>query len=74
MTFENKRNFTRQHFELKKSSLKVDVRTLFDRTEYEVSYEHIDYKRKIQVIFNHGLLVSSIFAFAIGLLLALASS
>ena len=72
MTFENKRNFTRQYFELKKSSLKVDLRTLFDRTEYEISYEHIDYKRKIQVIFNHGLLVSGIFAFAIGLLLVLA--
>lgn len=72
MTFENRRYFTKQKFDLKKSTLKVDVKTLFDYTEYEISYEHIDFKRKIQIIFNHGLFVSSLFAFAIGLLLAFA--
>lgn len=72
MTFENRRRFTKQVFELKKSTLKVDIRDLFERTEYEISYEHVDFKKKIQVIFNHGLLVASFFAFAIGLLLAFA--
>lgn len=72
MNFENRRNFTRQNFELKKSTLKVDVKNLFDQTEYEISLEHIDYKRKVQVIFNHGLLVASFFALAIGLLLMFA--
>ncbi len=74
MTFENKRYFTKQHFEIKKSTLKVDIRNLFERTEYEISLEQIDYKRKIQVVFNHGLLVSSLFCFAIGLLLAFAAN
>lgn len=74
MTFENRRYFTRQNFELKITSLKVDVKTLFDRTEYDISYEHIDHRRKIQVIFNQGLFVSGIFAFAIGVLFALAAN
>lgn len=72
MTFENRRRFTKQKFELKKSTLKVDIRDLFERTEYEISYEHIDFKKKVQEIFNHGLLVASLFAFAIGLLLVFA--
>jgi hypothetical protein len=72
MTFVNRRRFTKQQFELKRSTLKVDISDLFERTEYEISYENIDFKKKVQVIFNHGLLVASLFAFAIGLLLAFA--
>jgi uncharacterized membrane protein (Fun14 family) len=74
MIFENRRYFKIQKFELKKSIMKVNLKTLFDRAEYDISYEHIDYKKKIEVIFNHGLFVSSFFAFAIGIIAAFAQN
>ena len=72
MTFENKRLFKRQHFELGKSNLRIEIKNLFDQLEYQISLEHIDYKRKVEVIFNHGLFVASLFSLAIGLLLEFA--
>jgi hypothetical protein len=72
MTFENRRLFKRQYFQLEMSTLKVEIRNLFDQVEYQISLEHIDYKRRVEVIFNHGLFVASLFALVIGLLLEFA--
>lgn len=74
MTFENRRYLTKQQFEIGKSALKVDISSLFDRTEYEVSLEQIDFKRRVQVLFPHGLFVSGLFTLAVGLLLFFAES
>lgn len=68
MAFINRRYFTKQVFEIQKSCLKVDVKNIFDAIEYEISYEQINNKKKIQTIVNHGLLITGFFFFVFGLL------
>lgn len=68
MTFNNTRYFTRQTFELQNSSLKVERKNLFDAIEYEVSFEQIDNKKKIETKTNNSLLITGVFFFAFGLL------
>ena len=69
MIYKNRHLFTSQEFEIQKSSLKVDIKNLFDAIEYEISFEHIDNRKKIQTSINHGLLIISVFLFLIGILL-----
>jgi hypothetical protein len=56
MIFKKRRYFTKQTFEIKKSSLKVEVKGLFDAIEYEISHEQIDNKKTVQTSINHGFL------------------
>ena len=57
MTFINRKSFTKRIFELGESRVKINETTLFDASEYEISVEHIDNKKKIEVVFNQGLFV-----------------
>jgi len=68
MTFENSRYFTSQHFEIKKSTLEVDIKSLFGSIEYAIPLEQIENKRNVRVMLNPGLLTSCLFCFVIGLL------
>lgn len=68
MTFNNTRYFTKQTFELQNSSLKVERKNLFDAIEYEVSFEQIDNKKKIETKTNNSLLITGVFFFAFALL------
>ena len=68
MIFKNRRYFTKQTFEIKMSSLKVEAKGLFDAIEYEISHEQIDNKKTVQTSINHGFLVISIFFFVFALL------
>lgn len=68
MIFKNRRYFTKQTFEIKMTSLKVEARGLFDAIEYEIAHEQIDNKKTVQTSINHGFLVISIFFFVFALL------
>ena len=74
MLFENRRYFTKQTFEIKKSGLNVEIKSLFDAVEYEVAHEQIDNKKRTQSSINHGLLVISIFFLVFGLLFLLGTN
>lgn len=68
MIFYNKRYLTRQNFEIKKSSLKIDRKNIFDAIEYEIPFDHIHNKLKIQTIINNNLIFAGIFLFAFSFL------
>ncbi len=68
MHFHNKRNFTKQYFELGSTALKVEINKLFESLEYEVSYEQIGHKKIIQTSFNTSLFYGGIFIFFFSLL------
>ncbi len=61
MTFYNKRYLTRQNFEIKKSSLKIDRKNLFDGIEYEIPFDLIHNKYIIQTTINNSLITTGIF-------------
>jgi len=44
MVFYNKRYLTRQIFEIKKSSLKIDRKNMFDAIEYEIPFDYVNNK------------------------------
>ena len=67
MTFKNRRNLTRQTFEIQKSSLRIDRRHFLDSIEHEISYDLINNKKKIQTTINNNLLVGGFFFLVIGL-------
>jgi ribosomal protein L10 len=60
MTLYNRRYFTRQTIEIKKAALAINRKTLFDEAEYETSFEHLDNKKKVQVLVNNDLVVTGI--------------
>ena len=55
-TFKNRRFFKRQTLTFLKSGIKFTKKTIFDASEYEVSYENIDSKKIISSSVNHGWL------------------
>ena len=67
MTFNNRRYFTKQEFEIKKTSLKISKKTFFDEVEYETSLEQIDNKKKVEVRTNSNLFFLGLFVFGIGI-------
>jgi hypothetical protein len=67
MTFKNRRYFTKQEFEIKKTSLNISKKTLFDEVEYETSLEQLDNKKKIEVRTNSNLFFIGLFVFGIGI-------
>lgn len=74
MIFYNKRFFKKQTFEILRTGLRIERRTSLDSIEYEVSFEHIHNKKKIQTVTNDNLLVISFCLLVIGLLFQLGSN
>ncbi len=68
MKYNNKRYLVRQRFEIKKSSLKIERKNMFDEIEYEIPFDHLSNKLKTQTIINNNLIIIGIFFFAFGLL------
>ena len=71
MTLHNRRLLKRQEFDILRNSLKIKKRSPLESIEYEVPFEHIHNKKKIQTITNNNSLVISFFLLVIGLLFLL---
>ena len=74
MKFSNTRYFTRQIFEIQKSSLKIERKNIFDAIEYEIPFDHINNKIKIQTIINNNLIMVGIFFMAFSFLFLLGAT
>lgn len=74
MTFNNRRNLTKQTFEIQKSGLNIHKKHFLDSIEYEISYDLINNKKKIQTTININLLVAGFFFLAIGFLTRIGSN
>jgi len=74
MTLYTKRFFKRQEIDILRSSLKIEKRSLLDSMEYEVPFENIHNKKRIQTNTNDNLLVIAFFLLVIGLLFLLGSN
>ena len=74
MIFYNKRYLTRQNFEIKKSSLKIDRKNMFDGVEYEIPFDHLSNKIKTQTIINNNLIIVGIFFFVFSFLFQLGTN
>lgn len=68
MKLYTRRFFTKQEIDILRSSLKIEKRSLLDSTEYEISFESIHNKKKIQTHTNDNLLVISFTLLVVGLL------
>lgn len=67
----NRKLFKKQEFEILGSSLKVKKSNLLDSSEYEISFEQIHNKKKVQTTTNNNLLVIAFTLLVIGLLFQL---
>ena len=74
MHFYNSRYFTRQQFEIKKSSLKIERKNIFDAIEFEIPFDLIHNKIKIQTVINNNLIFTGFFILFIGALFSLGSN
>lgn len=68
MIFFNRRYLTRQNFEIQKNSLKIERKNIFDAIEYEVSFDLINNKLKVQTIINNNLIMVGLFFIVFSLL------
>jgi hypothetical protein len=66
MHFTNRRYFLRQKIEIKQSSLLVNKKTLFEETEYEISFEQLDSKKKTEIKTNSNMFFTGVFFFVFG--------
>lgn len=74
MTFNNNRRFTRQAFDILSSSLKIDRKGLLDRIEYEIPFDNIHNKKKIQTQINNNLVITGLFFFVFSFLFLLGTA
>jgi hypothetical protein len=74
MTFNNNRRFTRQTFDILGSSLKIDQKGLLDQIEYEIPFDNIHNKKKIQTQINNNLVITGLFFFAFSFLFLLGTA
>lgn len=74
MEFLNSRYFTRQQFKIKKSSLKIERKNIFDAIEFEIPFDLIHNKIKIQTVINNNLIFTGFFILFIGALFLLGSN
>jgi len=74
MKFFNRRYFTRQIFEIQRSSLKIERKNLFDAIEYEIPFDHLNNKIKIQTIINNNLIIVGLFFIAFSFLFLLGAT
>ena len=68
MIFKNKYLFNRQAIEILPSGLKICKKTFFDSMEYEISFEKLDNKIKVQTSVRNGLLIIAFFFTVLGIL------
>ena len=68
MTFINRYLFNRQAIEILPSALKIHKKTLFNSVEYEVSFEKLDNKLKVETTVRNGLLFIAFFFTILGFL------
>lgn len=73
MTFTNRRYFTQQVFDIKKSSVIVNKKTLFEELEYEISFEQLHNKKKTEIKTNNNMFVTGFFFFVFGIFFLLGS-
>jgi hypothetical protein len=74
MTFNNNRRFTRQTFDILSSSLKIDRKGLFDRIEYEIPFDNIHNRKKVQTQINNNLIITGLFFFVFSFLFLLGTA
>jgi hypothetical protein len=68
MKLQTRRFLKRQGIEILRSSLKIERKSLLDYVEYEIAFENIHNKKKVQAKTNDNLLVISFSLLVIGLL------
>ena len=73
MVFKNSKFFTRQSLELLAGGVRINRKTLFESIEYEISYEHISNKKKIQSTINNNSLFIAVCLIILGTLFLLGS-
>jgi hypothetical protein len=71
MGFTNRKFFTNQDFELLDGGLKITKKSLFEYFEFEIPYEHIANKKKIQSTINNNLFVIASSFLILGILFLL---
>lgn len=74
MTFNNNRRFTRQTFDILGSSLKIDRKGLLDQIEYEIPFDNIHNKKKVQTQINNNLVITGFFFCAFSFLFLLGTA
>ena len=60
--------FNRLKIEVFENKILVFKKTILKYIEYEVSYEHIDTKKKVKKEFNQGVMVLALFSFCMGVI------
>ncbi len=73
MIFKNSKFFNRQTLELLTGGVRINRKTLFESVEYEISYEHIANKKKIQSTINNNSLFIAACLVILGTLFLLGS-
>lgn len=68
MVFFNRRFWTTQNFEIKKSSLKINRKHMFEAVEYEIPFYLINNNLKTQTIINNNVIIVGVFFFAFSFL------
>ena len=71
MGFTNRKFFTNQDFELLDGGLKITKKSLFEYFEFEIPYDHIANKKKIQSTINNNLFVLASSFIILGILFLL---
>jgi len=74
MKLQTRRFFKRQEIEILRTSLKIERKSLLDSVEYELPFENIHNKKKVQTKTNDNLVVISFALLVIGLLFFIFSS
>lgn len=74
MKLQTRRFFKRQEIEILRTSLKIERKSLLDSVEYELPFENIHNKKKVQTKANDNLVVISFALLVIGLLFFIFSS
>ena len=68
MISKNKYLFNRQAIEILPVRLKICKKIFFDSMEYEISFEKLDNKIKVQTSVRNGLLIIAFFFTVLGIL------
>lgn len=68
MIFYNKHYLTKQNFEIKNSSIKIERKHMFEAVEYEMPFDVVTNKTTTQTIINNNMIVLGLFIFGISLL------
>src|SRR5687768_5655121 len=73
MRYINKKGLSSTEIEFLSSGLKMSKKSVFEFVEYEISFEQISNKKKVQSTISDGMLVSATIFFIFGFLVSLGS-